>query len=267
MHKLSRQVRFCVNPFLAETAKGYNSYSARPCGEGLSLYFGLWVELAGPIDDRTGFVVNVAAIDRIVRAEVVPIFEKKISEKFSGAEHIGLDVVYEMLTLGWDMIADKFGPAALNKLCFELTPFRKIAIKREDRSMYYFSEKFEFAATHTLWNEDFNEEKNFEAFGKCANPAGHGHNYIIEVTVANKGNSRVGIGKFQKIVEDEFVRLVDHKNLNVDVPQFGEKNPTVENIAAFAWERLADKLFEGEITSVTVWENDRTYCTYCGKKA
>ena len=133
--------------------------------------------------------------------------------------------------------------------------------------MYYFSEKFEFAATHTLWNEDFSEEENFEVFGKCANPAGHGHNYIIEVTVANKGNGRVGIGKFQKIVEGEFVRLVDHKNLNVDVPQFEERNPTVENIAAFAWERLADKLCGGQITSVTVWENDRTYCTYCGKKA
>ena len=65
--------------------------------------------------------------------------------------------------------------------------------------MYYFSEKFEFAATHTLWNEKLSEEENFDAFGKCANPAGHGHNYIVEVTAANEDGTAFGSGRFEGI--------------------------------------------------------------------
>ena len=84
--------------------------------------------------------------------------------------------------------------------------------------MVYFSEKFEFAAMHKLWNEQFSEKKNFEVFGKCANPAGHGHNYIIEVTVKRTGEQAgLSIGQFERIVDQEFIKLVDHKNLNVDV--------------------------------------------------
>ena len=134
--------------------------------------------------------------------------------------------------------------------------------------MVYFGEKFEFAAMHKLWNDKFSEQENFEVFGKCANPAGHGHNYVIEVSVkADAADDGFGVGKYEKIVEDEFLRIVDHKNLNVDVAGFGERNPTVENIAAFAWEKLSGKFKEAgncELYSITVWENDRTYCTYNG---
>ncbi len=128
------------------------------------------------------------------------------------------------------------------------------------------SEKFEFAAMHTLWNDKFDRQHNFELFGKCANPTGHGHNYVIEVTVkAAVEDGDFCVGKFEKIVDDEFIQLVDHKNLNVDVAEFDGRNPTVENIAAFAWEKLTGKFRKtGDclLFSVTVWETDRTYCTY-----
>ncbi len=130
--------------------------------------------------------------------------------------------------------------------------------------MYYFSEKFEFAATHTLWNEQLSEEENFNAFGKCANPAGHGHNYIVEVTAANEDGVSFSGGKFEDVVKREFVDIVDHTNLNVDVDKFGACNPTVENIAAFAWEKLERKLDGAKLDCITVWENDRTYCCYRG---
>jgi len=101
--------------------------------------------------------------------------------------------------------------------------------------MMYFSEKFEFAAMHRLWNDEFSDKRNFALFGKCANPTGHGHNYVIEVTVKTppQGNDFC-IGDFGKIVDDEFIKQVDHKNLNIDVPQLSSVNPTVENIASFA---------------------------------
>jgi len=132
--------------------------------------------------------------------------------------------------------------------------------------MLYFSEKFEFAATHRLWNDDFSQERNLEVFGKCANPAGHGHNYVIEVTVeapADKNGFR--IGDFERIVNDEFIKLVDHKNLNAELKEFSETNPTVENIALFAWNRLVGKSGEAALYCVTVWETDKTYCSYYGE--
>jgi 6-pyruvoyltetrahydropterin/6-carboxytetrahydropterin synthase len=135
----------------------------------------------------------------------------------------------------------------------------------KDSEMIYFSEKFEFAAMHKLWNDDFSEERNLEVFGKCANPAGHGHNYVVEVTVKKPvGGNGFGIGDFEKTVDDELIGVLDHKNLNVDIAEFSEANPTVENIAASAWNRLAGKFAEATLHCVTVWETDRTYCSYYG---
>ena len=130
--------------------------------------------------------------------------------------------------------------------------------------MFTFSEKFEFSAMHQLWNERFDEEKNFKLFGKCANAAGHGHNYVLEVSVSKPADSEAGgaICEFEKVVEEQFLSLVDHKNLNIDVLGFEQLNPTVENLAYFAWEKLEGKLKNGKLAKITVWENDRTFCSY-----
>ncbi|HIJ71192.1 MAG TPA: 6-carboxytetrahydropterin synthase [Planctomycetes bacterium] len=263
MHKLVRAVRFSVNPFLAPATTGFNSYSSKPCGEGLSFYLNLWVEVVGGLEADTGFVVNVSLIDRVVRRFVVSIFDGQIKKSFDRGVHVSLIELYRLLGRAWGAAGGRLGSAKLCGLRLELNPFRAVAIDSEDCKVFYFSEKFEFAAMHTLWNDKFSKEKNFELFGKCANPSGHGHNYIVEVTVQRPGgDDGFRIADFEKIVDTEFVSLVDHKNLNVDVPEFGDRNPTVENIAAFAWERLAGKFDAGKLSSVTVWENERTYCTY-----
>ena len=62
----------------------------------------------------------------------------------------------------------------------------------------------------------------------------------------------------------ELISLLDHKNLNADLDEFREAIPTVENLATFAWRRLAGKFDPARLHSVTVWESDRTYCTCCG---
>ncbi|OHB48506.1 MAG: hypothetical protein A2Y10_08200 [Planctomycetes bacterium GWF2_41_51] len=133
--------------------------------------------------------------------------------------------------------------------------------------MLYFSEKFEFSSSHTLWNNKFSDAENFKIFGKCANLRGHGHNYIIEVTIKTTQPSRdhneaVNAGQFQRIVDKYFMNIVDHKNLNEDVEYFKKANPTVENIAEFAFKSLEGKFDSCELDCVTVWENDRTFCTY-----
>jgi 6-pyruvoyltetrahydropterin/6-carboxytetrahydropterin synthase len=265
MHKLARQIRFSVNPFLAETPEGDNSYSSKPAGQGLAVYLGLWVELMATVDPDTGFVVNVVEIDKAARKNAVPIFSDYIIESFNEKRHISLSRIDELLKETWRMLADKFGQVQLCGLALELNPFREIAIGSENKEMFYFTEKFEFAAMHKLWNDKFDEAKNFELFGKCANPAGHGHNYIVEITVEKASDSEeLNIGNFQGVVKYNFIELVDHKNLNVDIDEFKTKNPTVENIAVLAWDKLSGKFGNAKLSKITIWETNKTYCTYTG---
>ena len=265
MHKLARHVRFSINPFLSEDNTGFNEFASAPAGEGLSIFFDLSVEVVGEVEPTTGFVVNVADIDRAVREFAVPVFAEQIKENFRRAKHIGFFAIAELLGSAWGRLADRFSPAKLGKLSLKLNPYRKVAMDSEDLDMVYFSEKFEFAATHTLWNDDFSEQRNFEVFGKCANPTGHGHNYIAEVTIKMPKNANgFSIGDFERVVDDELIKLLDHKNLNVDVEEFSRTNPTVENIAGFAWNRLADKFGEATLHCVSIWETDKTYCSCYG---
>ncbi len=265
MYKLARQVRFSINPFLPGESSGYNSYASRPTGEGLSLFFELCVKLTGAVEPTTGFVTNVLDIDEQVRKYVVPIFSDRIRDDFGGGRHIGLLEITELLKSARGQLADKFGAAKVSELSLALNPFRKVTVDCEDSEMIYFSEKFEFAATHKLWNDDFSDKRNFEVFGKCANPAGHGHNYIAEVTVKKPVNkTELCIGDFERVVDEEFIKVVDHKNLNLDVPHFAKTIPSVENIAAFAWEKMVGKFGEAALHCVTIWETDKTCCSYYG---
>ena len=273
MHKLSRQIRFAIEPFADSSETGSNSYCAKPTATGLALFFSLWVELESCANPDTGFVVNVADIDKIVRDKAITIFSKFVKNRSSNSfEQIG-----QLLSRVWETIENEFLPAKINSLTLELMPARKLAIKERDGKMLYFSEKFEFAASHTLWNAKFSDEENFKVFGKCANKCGHGHNYVVEVTVNpirdeasetpdGRGkrpvSNGINAGDFERTVDKHFIQLVDHKNLNVDVKHFEKTNPTVENIAEFAFKELADKFEPLELDCVTVWENDRTFCNY-----
>jgi 6-pyruvoyltetrahydropterin/6-carboxytetrahydropterin synthase len=263
MHKLSRQIRFAINPFADTAETGANSYCAKPSGEGLTLFFSLEVELKGIAKKETGFVLNVSNIDRIVREKGIGILDEFVKRKFKQKEQINFEQIAQVLARVWDKIGKEFLPDKIDGLTVELMPARKLGIKERQGKMLYYSEKFEFSASHTLWNKKFSDDKNSQVFGKCANKCGHGHNYIIEVTIKKptKGKSLKAI-EFEKIVEKELIRTVDHKNLNEDVGYFKKVNPTVENIAEFAFNKLAKKFKPFKLDCITVWETDRIFCSF-----
>jgi len=262
MHKLVRNVRFSINPFLSKAEK--TPARQKSVGEGLSIFFELSTELTGRLNPKTGFVINTTEIANLVRQNAIPLFTEQISENFRAGKHVGIAQIVQLLKLCWAKLGDKFGGVTLSKLSVSLSPFRKVAIDSEDCKMAYFSEKFEFAATHKLWNSDYSEQENFKFFGKCANPTGHGHNYVVEMVVKIPEDNQFSIGGFCEVVEEDLMKQLDHKNLNEDVPYFGRVIPTMENIAVFAWDTLAEKLKPLEIHCVKVWETDRTYCSYYG---
>lgn len=263
MLKLFREVRFSINPYGSPSQPGFNSYASKPCGDGLAVYLCLGVELCGTLNPDTGFIVNVSEIDQAVRQSVLPDFQEKICRLYACCTPVGMRDLFALLQKAGQTLQAVFSRSEVSKLVLSLNPFRKLILLRESESVRLYSERFEFAAMHRLWNDRFTEAENFEKFGKCANPAGHGHNYILEVTVRlqDTADEFGWINGFQKVVREHFLENVDHKNLNQDVPEFSRKNPTVENLSSFAWECLSDKFDIVCLDKIKIWENDRTCCT------
>lgn len=266
MHKLVRQVRFSINPFLDETELGFNSYSSKPTGQGLAIFFALRVGIECKPDEDTGFVVNVTEIDNVVRNLVVPFFDEAVKRNYRNMKDLSLYGLCELLDCSKIILSEHFSQMYISELALELNPARTLGIEifKKGGKMIYFSEKFDFAAMHKLWNDKFSEKQNFEMFGKCANAAGHGHNYSAEVVVSIDENKvdDFSIARYQKAVKENFVDFVDHKNLNADVEYFKGKNPTVENIAAFAFGKLKGRFANAKLDKITIWETERTSCTY-----
>lgn len=107
-----------------------------------------------------------------------------------------------------------------------------------------------FNAAHKLYNPKWSKEENEACFGRCANENWHGHNFDLYVTIKGRPSADTGfvmdLKKLKVIIEDEVVRHLDHKNLNLDVPFLSGVFPSVENIAIAIWERLVPHL-PGEV--------------------
>lgn len=126
-----------------------------------------------------------------------------------------------------------------------------------------------FNAAHRLNNPNWNEETNRQIFGKCNNPNYHGHNYLLEVAVAGPIDSDTGYVIDMKILSDiikeEVTERYDHKNLNLDIPEFEKLNPTAENIAVIIWERIRKRLNDKLALSIKLYETERNFVEYSGQ--
>ena len=102
--------------------------------------------------------------------------------------------------------------------------------------------RYRFSASHRLHSAAFSEEENKRLYGKCSNPYGHGHNYVLEVTVTGAVDPETGmianLGELDPFVEREVVEAFDHKYLNKDVSEFETQVPTTENLCREAYRRL-----------------------------
>ena len=129
------------------------------------------------------------------------------------------------------------------------------------------TKRMEFSASHRYWNPEWGEEKNKEVFGKSAGPYGHGHNYILEITVEGEVDEETGmiINLFDlKTIMKEVLLDFDHKYLNEDTPYFKEIIPTTENIARVMWEIFNEKLVSAScsLNRVRLYETDDLYVDY-----
>jgi len=128
--------------------------------------------------------------------------------------------------------------------------------------------KAHFNAAHRLYRKDWSDEKNSEVFGKCSNPNFHGHNYELEVGVTGEVDPTTGfvinLDVLKKVIFEEVETPFDHKNLNIEVPEFKNLIPTVENIAIVIWNKLRKKLDSKYGISVKLYETPRNFVVYKG---
>ncbi len=136
--------------------------------------------------------------------------------------------------------------------------------------MVYLTRRCEFSASHYYHNPELSPEENRRLFGKCNNPHGHGHNYVLEVTVKGEVDPQSGFVVDLKELKDTLNREVldslDHRFLNKEVPEFAAAIPTTENIAAVIWKRLHPKLDLARLHRVRVYECPDLFVDYYGEE-
>lgn len=277
MIELSRTIRFCLNDpepqpaGLSEdlieqppTVQRPNAHSARPPMRGLGRFYQLRVLCAGQADPVTGYFINIKHIDQAIAQTVLPHLQRFIGTTQSTA-------VIPMGRLMRSMIHLLQKPLneTVIELSLDLTPFYALAIRSHSMSSVIIRQQYEFAAAHRLHTDQLDEKENRDLFGKCNNPSGHGHNYRLSVavrTAIGPDGHITPVEKLDALIDETVIQRFDHQHLNIDVPQFANLNPTVENITVTIYDMIHDQIHRlgMELDEVSVWETDRTVCTYRG---
>lgn len=126
--------------------------------------------------------------------------------------------------------------------------------------------KAHFNAAHRLHNPSWSDEKNKEVFGPCNNANYHGHNYELEVKVVGEVNPETGylmdLSYLKDIIKTKIEDKLDHKNLNLDVPELAGIMPSSENLCFFIWQTLQEELGNKYEVTVRLYETPRNYVEY-----
>ncbi len=235
------------------------------------LYAELEVRIAGRPDPRTGYIVSISAVDGAVR-ERLPALLAEIEPAPPRDERAWLELLRRLA----HSIGDSLG-GSLRSLHLRLTPYHRLALEVSMTApdTASITRRFDFCAAHRLHLPELSDAENLALFGKCSHPSGHGHNYRLDVTVAasstpsagaaspvGSASGSPGIETWSEIVRREIVDRYDHRNLNIDCPEFRTLNPSVENIARVCHDRLLEPLRQAGVRlgRVRVWESEKTWC-------
>jgi 6-pyruvoyltetrahydropterin/6-carboxytetrahydropterin synthase len=128
--------------------------------------------------------------------------------------------------------------------------------------------RYRFSASHRLYSPNLSEQENQRLYGKCSNPLGHGHNYVVEVTLTGPVDPKTGmvanLGDLDPFVEREVIEAFDQKNLNKEVPEFRKSVPTTENVVREIYRRLS-KFPAARLERVRVEETSKNSFQYSGE--
>ncbi|HWP31245.1 MAG TPA: 6-carboxytetrahydropterin synthase [Fimbriimonadales bacterium] len=225
--------------------------------------------IRGKINEKHGMVINIKDLDDLLLAN---IFEHLNNKSLNDEIDYFFDnppTLENFISYINKKMPPAFKEAKFDSMRLYENPTLYAEIRMEgDTPMLTISRVYEFCAAHTLHCKDFSPEENRRLFGKCNNPSGHGHNYEVHIEVTGPVNPQTGmiiaLDELDKIVNEEIIERFDHKNLNTDVEEFREINPTGEMIAKVIWQNLANKL-PVQLVRVVLQETPRNFFEYSGE--
>ncbi|HLK15763.1 MAG TPA: 6-carboxytetrahydropterin synthase [Fimbriimonadaceae bacterium] len=224
------------------------------------------VTVSGRQDPRTAMVVNIKTLDAMLQTLVVERFDNKsINDEVPEMEDVPPTleslighIRRTIAPTGWLTLDGK--EVRLEALRLEEHP-QLWGDWKEESMKLSLTRSYEFAASHRLQVPGMTEEENTALFGKCNNPAGHGHNYVVEVTVTGHVNPKTGmmvdLAELDNRINDLVVDRYDHKNLDVDLPEFKGKVSTSEALAVEIFGRLNGKI-PATLEAVRLFETGRS---------
>lgn len=267
MVRLTRTVRVTIDQTGVGDAPMRVNVGGTPMMAGLGRWYEFDVECRGEPDGASGYLVDIKVIDRAVREAVGPLLARACAGTGGGSP--------AGLIQDWGVALGAALPG-LRRLRWRMTPWHSVEMNMNSRDEVVIRQQFEFAAAHRLHVAGLSAEENQRLFGKCNNPAGHGHNYRVEPAVAVRAEAgrppRFCLADLERETMREIVDRFDHKHLNEDTREFGREggvNPSVENIARVCFELLGpavERASEGwaALRQVVVWETDRTSAAFPG---
>lgn len=132
----------------------------------------------------------------------------------------------------------------------------------------FITRRAEFCASHTCYNPELSEQENLSLYGERRSSSGHGHNYVLEVTLEGEPDPQTGmvldLKELKEIIERRVIEPMDHRHLNHEVPPFDQVRPTTENLAREIWRRLAPELERqnARLYNVRLYETPDLYVDY-----
>ena len=265
MVRLTREVRFLVDPQQQRPldTPRLNKWAGWPSAAGLAPYLTLRMTVLGLPDRRTGYLCDVGQLDQVM-------YQSGVQAAYDlAAEGPSAFTAERLLTRSYPEVKTRLRDnLRLESLELVATPHLRFRLvvpnsNSEAGTVLTVTQQFEFSAAHRLHCADLSDDENRAVFGKCNNPTGHGHNYVLEVTVEGHAEAKSGVlvpidaleHKVKHVIIDRF----DHKNLNLDLVEFRDLNPSVENIAQVIFRLLEVAIVPHRLSAVRVYETPKTW--------
>lgn len=230
----------------------------------------LEVMVKGDVDAEDGMVINLVTLDALLKSEVLANYDHKHLNRqhpvFAENPHLQPtceNIVREI----WQRLVPSLPDAMLHRVrLYESAS--NFADYYGDGPMVYLTKVYEFSAAHRLHSYALSAAENQDIFGKCNNPAGHGHNYVLEVTIKGDVDERTGLvaglNFLDEVVQKQVYARFDYKHLNVDTPEFETLNPTSENFVKVLWNILEPNLRPVTLHRLRLRETPKNHFDYYG---
>lgn len=272
MMHLTRKARFsaahlCRNPAWPE-ARNRRVYGTCAVGSGHGHDYVAEFTFGGPVDPRTGIVLNLSEVKDRLAAVIEPLDLSHLNhdhEALKGPAPTSERLVRYL----WQALGKGTGPGVLKRIRLHESRTRNIEYTGDD-SMVYVTRSVEFNAAHRLHSIRLSDEENVRIFGKCNNPHGHGHNYELAVTVRGPVDEETGtvidMGRLDDILQQEVVDRYDHRHLNHDLEEFRSVNPTSEELLRVIWKRLLPFFDSPSLYKLRLVETAKNAFEYFGEE-